>query len=203
LKKTRVAVLGTLADLHKEPIRYDLKCLERLVEELEPDLLCADIRRDHWELGDLSAASVEYREALVPLAERTNIVVVPVSGPTPFDLIVPREGRLSGLRSLAVLAMNAGLQTMQRIAGAPEAINSGFFGAVCDMTCAVTAWVCGKTTERIWDEANQQLFDTILAAVRRDPGTRILVTVDCRRRHRLQRQLRQVADIELVDFRKL
>lgn len=203
MKKTRVAVLGTLADLHTESIHYDLRCLEHLVEKTEPDLLCADIRHDHWENGDLSEASVDYREALVPLAERTNIVIVPVSGPTRCDLIAPRSGAWIGVRTAAVRAMNAALRTMQRIAGTPEAINSGVFGHLCDSMCAVTAWLCGSATEKLWDETNRQLVINVLLAIERDPGTRILVTVDCRRRHRLQRQLRQVSEIELVDFWRL
>ena len=146
MKKTRVAVLGTLADLHQEPIRYDLRRLEHLVEQLEPDLLCADIRRDHWEDGDLSATSVEYREVLVPLAERTRIVIVPVRGATPCDLIAPRDGRLIGLRSAAVRVMNGWLRTMQRIANTPEAINSGVFGHLCNALCVTTAWLCGSAT---------------------------------------------------------
>ena len=203
MNKTRVAVLGTLADLHTEPIHYDLPCLERLVEELEPDLLCADIRHDHWESGNLSAAAVEYREALVPLAERTNVVIVPVSGATRCDLIAPRGGAMLGIRSTAIRVMNVMLRTMQRVANTPEAINSGIFGHLCDSMCALMAWLCGAATEKLWDEANQQLVENIVAAVRRDPETRILVTVDCRRRHRLQRQLHRIAEIELVDFRNL
>lgn len=203
MNKTRVALLGTLADLHKEPIHYDLLCLERLVEQLEPDLLCADIRHDHWESGNLSEASVEYREALVPLAERTNIVIIPVSGTTRCDLIVPRGGVWIGIRAVAIRVMNAMLRTTQRIANTPEAINSGAFGHLCDSMCALTAWLCGAATRTMWDEANRQLVENVLAAVQRDSGTRVLVTVDCRRRHRLQSQLRQSPEIELVDFWKL
>ena len=76
--KTRIAVLGTLADLHREPIRYNLACLTDLVEQLNPDLLFAELQREAWETDDLSAAPIEYREALIPLAARTNIVVVPI-----------------------------------------------------------------------------------------------------------------------------
>ena len=31
-----------------------------------------------WEAGDVSDAPIEYREALIPLAARTNIVIVPI-----------------------------------------------------------------------------------------------------------------------------
>src|SRR6266511_6391587 len=96
--KTRVAVLGTLAELHREPIRYNLACLTDLVEELNPDLLFAELQRDVWEAGDVSDAPIEYREALIPLAARTNIVIVPVQGAAGCELDIPRDGRRARLR---------------------------------------------------------------------------------------------------------
>lgn len=36
--RSRVAVLGTLAELHKTTIQYDLKTLRRIVKDLQPDL---------------------------------------------------------------------------------------------------------------------------------------------------------------------
>jgi hypothetical protein len=202
-EKTRVAVLGTVADLHKEPVQYNLAFLEQLVEQLEPDLLCADIRPDHWEQGDLSAAAVEYREALVPLAERTNIVIVPVCGATAYNWAPPHTGPLRGLRAAAVRWVNAGLWWLQRRAGTPETINSGWFGHLCELACALSVQLCDGVTRQQWQMANQELFDNILQAVRRDPGRRVLVTVDCWRRHSLQQRLCRVPEIELVDFRQL
>lgn len=46
--RSRVAVLGTLAELHKTTIQYDLKTLRRIVKDLQPDLLCAEIYPDDW-----------------------------------------------------------------------------------------------------------------------------------------------------------
>lgn len=201
--KSRVAVLGTLAELHKEPIKYNLACLTRLVKELEPDLLCAEIQRDDWESGDLSRAPIEYREALVPLSRRTDIVIVPVSSSEGCELIAPQEGPFLGLRSRLIGILNWHLRVMQRLAGRPRATNSGLFGHLCNTICALQAWLCGAVTRRAWEEANQQIFDNILWAVRRDPGRRVLVTVDCRRRHLLEERLRHMDELELVDFWKL
>lgn len=196
-------MLGTLAELHRKPIQYDLRALRRLVRDLQPDLLCAEIHPDDWQAGELSGLPPEYREALVPLSRRTNIVVVPVSGSRGRELFVPQGERLPGLRSLVVRLLNGQLGWMQRLANGPGAINSGLFGWMCDCVCRLTAWVCGPQAQQSWDQANQAIVDNVLAAVRRDPGRRVLVTVDCRRRHRLEQALRRLPEVELVDYRNL
>lgn len=203
MSKSRVAVLGTLAELHQEPIRYDLKALVRLVKNLQPDLLCAEIPLDHWRNGRLDRLPPEYGEALLPLTRRTNIVLVPVASDQGCELISPRRGPIRGGRSVLVWWMNWMLRSLQRDAGTPEAINTGFFGHLCDTMCAVTAWVCGEATRRAWQQANQQLYDNVVQAMQRDPGRRVLVTVDCRRRHQLQKRLNALDGIELVHFRDL
>ena len=196
-------MLGTLAELHREPIQYDLKTLRRLVKDLQPDLLCAEIHPDDWQAGELSGLPPEYREALVPLARRTDIIIVPVSGARDRELFVPRGESLPGLRSLVVRLLNGQLWLMQRLANGAGAINSGLFGWMCDCLCRFTAWMCGRQAQRSWDQANQAIVNNVLAAIQRDPGRRVLVTVNCRRRHRLERALRRLPEVELVDYRIL
>ncbi len=196
-------MLGTLAELHQEPSQYDLKALRRLVKDLQPDLLCAEIHPDDWQAGELSGLPPEYREALVPLSRRTDIIIVPISGSRERELFIPRGERLLGLRGLIVRLLNVQLRLMQRLASEPGAINSGIFGWMCDGVCRFTAWVCGQQAQQSWDQANQTIVSNVLAAVRRDPGRRVLVTVDCRRRHRLEKTLRSLPEVELVDYRNL
>ncbi|HEX7973341.1 MAG TPA: hypothetical protein VF498_02955, partial [Anaerolineales bacterium] len=83
-------MLGTLAELHRKPIQYDLKTLRRLVKDLQPDLLCVEIHPDDWQAGELSSLPPEYREALVPLSRRTDIIIVPVSGSRDREIFIPR-----------------------------------------------------------------------------------------------------------------
>ena len=41
--QTRLAILGTMAVLHTQPIRYDISGLRKLVADVSPDLLCVEI----------------------------------------------------------------------------------------------------------------------------------------------------------------
>jgi hypothetical protein len=201
--KSRVAVLGTLAELHTESIGYDLDTLKQIVGEVQPDLLCAEIHPDDWAAHDLDGMSPEYREALVPLARRTDIVIVPVAGSRDRGLVTPRGGRFLALRTFIVGILNAHLRWMQRGNRGLGAINSGTWGAVCDGLCSLTARLCGSEVRQEWDAANRAIFENVLAAIRRDPGCRVLVTVDCRRRHRLECELRGVPEVGLVHYETL
>jgi hypothetical protein len=201
--KSRVAVLGTLGERHLEPIGYDLDALERVVREIEPDLLCAEIHPNDWAAHDVDGMSPEYRDALVPLAKRTDVVIVPVAGSRNRGLVTPKGGRLLALRTFLVGLLNAHLRWMQRGNRGLGALNSGAWGAVCDGLCSLTARLCGRDVLREWDAANRALFENVLAAVRRDPGGRVLVTVDCRRRHRLEHELRGASEVELVHYETL
>ncbi|MEK7311466.1 MAG: hypothetical protein AAB382_05820, partial [Chloroflexota bacterium] len=118
--RTRLAILGTLSDLHRQPIAYDLNCLRSLVADLAPDLLCAEITREAWEGGDFSSATVEVREALAPVGAATDIVIVPVaSTPRQYIDFAPSEQWRRDL----VLAFDRLLQWGQRQANRPEAVN--------------------------------------------------------------------------------
>src|SRR3989337_611521 len=115
--KTRVAVLGTLAEFHKEPIPYDLAALLKLVAGLQPDLLCLDLTSEQWLQQDFSGLPPEYREALLPLADQTDIVVVPIAGEYP-----PIEPARQGLAGLVIRLSRRWLAFLQRPAPGPEAI---------------------------------------------------------------------------------
>lgn len=203
INTSRVAVLGLLADLHQEPIQYDLNLLRRLVKTIQPDLLCAEIHPDDWQAGDLSKAAPEYKETLVPLSRRTGIIIVPVSGSNDRGHIIPRGGPLLGVRGFIARWLNGLQRYLQRFAKGPDDVNSGIFDVICDGMCALNVRVGGAETERMWDDANRAILDNILETVRRDPGRRVLVTVDCRRRRWLMNCLRRVPEIELVDYRDL
>lgn len=201
--KTRIAVLGTLADLHREPIRYNLACLTRLVEGLNPDLLFAELQREAWEAGDVSAVPIEYREALIPLAARTDIVIVPIQGMGRDEPGMAQTEHMAYPQRAMLRWLDGLLRWFQLRADEPRAIHSGSLAHICHTICLLETWVGGPATRHSWDVANRALLDNVLAAVQRDPGVRVLVTVDCRRWHQLAVRLRHVDTIELVAYWEL
>ena len=79
-RATRIAVLGTLAEFHQDPLPYNLAALVDLVAAIHPDLLCLDITHEQWQQKRFDKLSPEYSRALLPLAAQTDIVVVPIGG---------------------------------------------------------------------------------------------------------------------------
>jgi hypothetical protein len=201
--KTRLALLGTLGHLHTESLHYDLACLRSLVEALEPDLLGVEVEPEAWERGDLRGAPVEVRDGLVPAARRTDTVIVPLAGPSSGELAPPESGELARLRASLVQGADHLLTGLQRATDGPEGVNSTLFGHVCGFICTMEAAVAGDAGRRAWQATNERILERLLWAVRRDPGRRVLVAVQCRRVHWLEPRLKRVPDIELVDYRSL
>lgn len=201
LPKTRLAILATLSDLHREPIAYDSSCLRTLVASLEPDLLCADITREAWEDGDLSSAGFEVRAALAPVVAATDIVLIPVApSPEQFSDYAPLPGWRRGL----VRRFSRLLQWGQRKADRPEAIHGLAFEAFCHSVCELTEMMWTAEDRAAWDAQNEALAENILQAVQRDAGRRVLVVVQCQRLHKLEPLLKRAGDwLEIVDYRVL
>lgn len=201
LTRARLAVLGTISDLHREPLAYDLACLRSIVTDLAPDLLCAEITREAWESSNLSLASLEVREALAPVEAATDIVIVPVaSTPKQYLDFAPSEQWRRGL----ALAFDRLLQWGQRQANRPETVNGLRFGAFCHTVCTLTEMMWKPEDRVTWEIQNKAMAENILQAVQRDPGRRVLVAVQCQRLHRLVPLLRTDTNwLEIVNYWEL
>jgi hypothetical protein len=199
--RARLALLGTMSDLHCEPVAYDLTRLAAIVAEVAPDLLCAEITRGMWEGGDLSAAAVEVREALAPVVAASDVVLVPVApSAARFKDFAPENG----WRAEMVRTFDRLLRWGQRRAGTPEAINGSLFGAFCHTVCHLTEWSWSAAERAAWNEQNEAIMANIMQAVGRDPGRRVLVAVQCQRLHKLEPLLRPYKDeVTLVPYPSL
>lgn len=199
--ETRLALLATLSELHREPIAYDLQCLGDLVVELAPDLLCAEITRDMWEGGDLSTAAVEVREALAPIVASTDTVLVPVAPSSErFQDFAP-DG---GWRRNLVQGCDRLLRWGQLQANNPQAVNGPLFEAFCHPLCLLTEITWTAEQRAAWNAQNEQIAQNVLRAVRRDPGRRVLLAVQCQRIHKLEPLLKAGSEpVKLVPYQSL
>lgn len=166
MQRTAVAVLGTLAEFHREAIPYNLVALIRLVTDLKPDLLCLDMTPEQWRQHPFAELPPEYQEALLPLAHQTDIVVVPIAGDCPPD--VPAA---PGWRGQIIDALRGWLATLHRHAPGPDAINGGWRHFIADELYSVSGWLANL--HRDWKAHTDYLTRQVLevgAARSRLPG---------------------------------
>ncbi len=199
MNKTRIATLATLSDLHRQGIRYDLAELKRIVAEVEPDLLGVEVERDEFERNDLSRASIEVREALIPLARRSDTVVVPIGAGSNDELRASSEG----VPAVFIRGLDAMLASVQKTANDARHVNSTLVSHTCGLICHLEEHVCGKRGRGAWKRTNEKMLANIVAMARRDSAARILVAVQCRRKHWLEPKLQQMPEVELVNYWEL
>ena len=199
--QTRLAILGTMSDLHRQPISYDLECLQRIVADLCPDLLCAEITQEAWERADFSQASLEVREALAPTIASMDIILIPVApSPRQYEDFTPD----SDWRHRLVRIFNRLLRWGQIQADDVKTINGLGFGAFCHTVCWLTEIFWSSEDRAFWETQNKALVENVVRAVQRDGECRVLVAVQCQRLHRLIPLLQAHNDLfKIVSYQNL
>ncbi len=196
--RTPVAVLGTLAEFHREPIPYNLKTLVRLVAELRPDLLCLDMTPDQWQRRDFEDLPPEYRDALLPLAHQTDIVIVPIGGERPRQ-----EPTATGWKGSAIRRLRSWLAYLQRTSPGPAAINQGLRHHVADTLYSTINLLAGSDAQQQRKAHTRHLIQQVVEVAHRDPGCRILVVVNVRYCHLIRPALKKYPEIEVVPYTDL
>jgi len=197
-ERTPVAVLGTLAEFHREPIPYDLKALVLLVTRIQPDLLCLDMTPEQWRCQAFGDLPPEYREALLPLAYQTDIVVVPIAESQP-----PAEPSATGWRGKAILVLRSWLGEIQKAAPGPDAINRGPRHGLANLIYNLIASLAGEDSERRSAAHADHLSREVLELARREAGRRILVVVNVRYCHLVRHELRRHQEIDVRRYNDL
>lgn len=152
--------------------------------------------------GDLSQASLEFREALAPAIELTDTVLVPVA-PTPqqfTDYQAP-----SGIRNWLAHRFDSLLRWGQQRANGPEAVHGMAFETFCHTVCAMEEMTWKRTDRWAYQDRTRALAENILSAIQRDPSGRVLVVVQCQWHHALEPLLKKEPGnwVELVDYQEL
>jgi hypothetical protein len=195
---TRVAVLGTLAEFHREPIPYDLKALVDLVSQLKPDFLCLEMTPAQWQQQDFGDLPPEFAEALLPLAYQTDMVVVPISETDP-----PREPTATGWRGRLIGWCRRALALIVRSAPNAAAMNQGWRHDWANTLYRAIAWLADGQVEQQWHAHHHHMAEQVRHLARRDSGRRILVVVNVRYCHHLRPALASQPQLEAVPFSEL
>ena len=194
---TQIAVLGTLAEFHQDPLPYDLTALVNLVARINPDLLCLDISLAQWQQQDFSNLPAEYSEALLPLAEQTDIVVVPIGG----QEMLPQATAVAW-RGLLIRWARKLLVWIQTSATGPDAINQGWRHELGNWLYSLTRKLAGHIVSHAYHAHITQLSQATLHAAQNNPGSRILVVTNIQYCHHIRPQLQQPG-IQEISYQEL
>lgn len=195
---TSLAVLGTLAEFHQDPLPYDLAALVKLVADINPDLLCLDISPEQWQRQDFSLLPPEYGQALLPLAAQTDIVVVPVGGGS----VMPQATAV-GWRGVGIDWIRRLLSRIQAGAPGPDAINQGWRHFLSDLLYSLARYLAGKEANDAYQAHIEQVAQAALHVAQDNPGNRILVVTNIQYCHHIRSRLRQRSGISEVSYTNL
>jgi hypothetical protein len=197
-ERTTIAVLGTLAEFHREPIPFDLPALLRLVTGINPDFLCLDMTPQQWREKAFADLPPEYSEALLPLAQRTDMVVVPVGDEQPLP-----PPPLTGWRA-ALLAFLRRIQAaLQRSSPGPDAINQGVRHFLADGAYFFIDLLEGRSRRLRQQQRVAAIARRVNDLARHDPGRRILVVLNVQYCHHVRQELQQLSGIDVVGYNEL
>lgn len=186
---TYVAVLGTLAEFHQDPLPYDLAALVDLVAEINPDLLCLDISMEQWQTQEFGKLAPEYGQALLPLAAQTDIVVVPIGGHKAM-----LRATADGWRGALIRMIRRLLARIQSGAPGPDAINYGWRHDVGNVLYGLARLLASRQIVHAYHERIAQLTKAVQRVIEDNPGNRILVVTNIQYCHHIRPRLRQQAN---------
>lgn len=200
-----VAVVGTLAEFRRDPVPHDLADLVRFVAAINPDLLCLDVSLDQWLRRDFGGLPLEYRDALLPLAAQTDIVVIPIGDePETTDRAEGNEIKPGRLKGWLRRQLRGAIARLARRARTPVSVGEGLRHLFVEHLLHLLDLIEGGRHARRHARAHREaLTGRILELAQRDPARRVLVVVNARHCHKLRRTLRRRPQVALVHYSNL
>jgi hypothetical protein len=195
---TSVAVLGTLTEFHDDPIPYDLSTLIDLVSKINPDLLCLDMTMDQWLRQDFSHLPPEYRDALLPLAYQTDMVVAPIAGSRP-----PEKLNVAGWRGFLIRQIRRMLTWMQQTAPGPDAMNQGWRHDWGNALYEIIRKLAGHQVQQTYHERIETLTQAVVNVAENNPDNRILIVTNIQYCHHIRPRLKQLSDVQVTTYSDL
>ncbi len=194
----KIAVLGTLAEFHQEPIPYDMAALVRLVTQINPDMLCLDISPQVWQQKNFKNLPPEYHEGLLPLAYQTDMVVVPIGAEGSLE-----PAHAYGWRGKLIDWLRGWLAGIQRGAPGPDAVNHGLRHEAANLLYHLILWLSSPGAFDQRQNHTEKLIQRTLEVAHNNPGARILVVVNVQYCHVIRPRLKEHSGVNVISYTDL
>lgn len=207
-----VVVLGTLHRMHDEIPSYDFGQLERIVEGLEPDVLCVELQPADLESRPDEPNKQEYPRVIYPLIDKRRYRVYALEPAEPLfsELLGPyveanRRFVASQAEQSALLGafVESTYAVLKRYWKSPVEVNDELTDRVFRAKHDLQAALVGPGEVQGWESWNRHFLDVVETAALENPGKRVLVLVGAEHAYWLRAQLVSSERLRLVDTAKL
>jgi hypothetical protein len=207
-KPAEVVVLATLHQLHEQVPGYSLKRLGEVIEQLDPDVLCLEVRADKLAARADEKTKIEYPRVIYPLLARRHYATVAMepSEPEYGAILQPylranAEFQSSGRPAVAALAgysdaTYVALKTHWRDAAT---VNDRTTDEMLRAKHAFQQAAIGAGEREGWERWNRHFLDVIKRTAAAHPGKRIVVTVGAEHGYWLRQHLAGQPGLRLLD----
>lgn len=207
-KPAEVVVLATLHQLHEEIPGYSLQRLGKVIEQLDPDVLCLEVRADKLAARADEKTKIEYPRVIYPLLARRHYATVAMEPSEPeYGAILQPYLRAnaafqtSGGAAVAALAgyseaTYAALKTHWRD---PATVNDATTDQMLRAKHAFQQAAIGAGEREGWERWNRHFLDVITRTAAAHPGQRIVVTVGVEHGYWLREHLAGQPGLRLLD----
>ena len=206
-----VIVLGTLHQVHNDIAFYGFGDLERIIERLQPDVLCVELQPTDLESRPEERTKQEYPRVVYRSIDKHHYRVYAMEPAEPLysQLLGPyvdanRRFAEEDARRYAILErfMEGTYDVLKAYWASPADINSELTDRVFRAKHDLQGALAGPGEVAGWEAWNQHFLDVIETAARESPGKRVLVLVGLDHTYWLRDRLRSSKGLQLVDTAK-
>jgi hypothetical protein len=195
-----ITLLSTLHQFHAEIPGYSFEVLAKHLEQLSPDIICAELMPS--EVNELSARKikVEYTQVILPFAQRHGCKIYGMEPEEPkktalvkkYMAVQEQVQRDHPERTTAFSEYSEALYAyLFSYWTSPETVNSEITDALFEVKHGFQETIFGAQEKQMWDTWNKIFLDTILKANAENDEKHILVTVGAEHRYWLKKALQR------------
>mgnify|MGYP001097944234 CR=1 FL=1 len=200
-----VIVLGTAHHWHWETPIYSTETLIDLLKKPEPDLICAELSPEQLNGTTTCNSKPEYPKAIIPFAQRYDIPIIPLQPSTEQGLEYGNRKRKEIERIKSTPGISEKWEFWMDLSASMQKVNSPtLFDFLCRGYDTWLEIIYDRLYPRLfpklgelWEEWNQYFITEVEKAIKKNPESRITVTVGNKHKYWLNNRLSCMNGIRL------
>ncbi len=202
---TIVIIVATLHQFHEQSEFYSLDRLRTIIEKINPDIICVELREEDLKSKKNQAIKIEYPKCIIPLAEkkRYKLIAMEPSDPECSRIINKYKQTHQKIESKKTEIFHQYTKLLYDYLFAywnsPIDVNSQLTNAIFELKHKFQNSLFGSVEEQAWEEWNNHFLNTILKVAELYKGKKVLVTVGVEHVYWLKKHLESNSTIRLVE----